>query len=89
MSLTAAKIKAFAGELGFNLCGITPARPSPTLRAYLRWIERGMQGGMSYMARVDRVRRRQNLREIMPSARSLILVGMDYHARFADEETLE
>ncbi|MDE2853876.1 MAG: tRNA epoxyqueuosine(34) reductase QueG [Chloroflexota bacterium] len=88
MSLTAAKIKALAGELGFNLCGITPARPSPTLRAYLRWIERGMQGGMGYMARVDRVRRRQNLREIMPSARSLILVGMDYYARFADEETL-
>ena len=88
MYLTAASIKDQAGELGFNLCGVTPALPSPTLSAYMRWIERGMQGQMGYMARSDRVRRRQDLREIMPGAKSLILVGMDYYARFADEETL-
>ena len=88
MSLTAAAIKDRARDLGFNLCGLTRAEPSPTLRAYLRWIERGMHGAMGYMARVDRVRRRQDLREIIPGAKSLILVGMDYHARFADEDTL-
>jgi len=88
MPLTAAAIKDRARSLGFNLCGITPAEPSPTLRAYLRWIERGMHGAMGYLARIDRVRRRQNLREIMPGAKSLILVGLDYFARFADERTL-
>jgi len=88
MPLTTAAIKSKARDLGFNLCGLTPAQPSPTLRAYLRWIERGMHGAMGYMARLDRVRRRQNLREIMPSAQSLIVVGLDYFARFADEETL-
>ena len=88
MSLTAASIKGKARDLGFNLCGVTPAKPSPTLSAYLRWIENGMQGEMGYMARTDRVRRRQDLRQIMPSAKSLILVGLDYFARFADEETL-
>ena len=88
MRLTAARLKDTARELGFNLCGVTPARPSPTLSAYLRWIQRGMQGEMRYMARPDRVRRRQDLREIMPGARSLILVGMDYYARYAAEETL-
>ena len=88
MPLTAAAIKDKARELGFDLCGVTPAKPSPTLIAYLRWIERGMHGAMSYMARVDRVRRRQDLREILPGAKSLILVGMDYYSRFADEETL-
>ena len=88
MSLIAKRVKSKARELGFNLCGITPAEPSPTLRAYLRWIERGMHGAMDYMARLDRVRRRQNLREIMPGAKSLILVGLDYFARFADEQTL-
>ena len=88
MSLTAASIKGVASELGFNLCGVTPAQPSPTLSAYMRWIERGMQGEMGYMARTDRVRRRQDLREILPAAKSLILVGMDYYARFADERTL-
>ncbi|MCY3915680.1 MAG: tRNA epoxyqueuosine(34) reductase QueG [Chloroflexi bacterium] len=88
MPLTSAAIKDKARALSFNLCGITPAEPSPTLRAYLRWIERGMHGAMGYMARLDRVRRRQNLREIMPSAQSLVVVGMDYFARFADERTL-
>ena len=88
MPLTTAAIKGKARALGFNLCGITPAEPSPTLRAYLRWIERGMHGAMGYLARIDRVRRRQNLREIMPGAKSLILVGLDYFARFADEELL-
>lgn len=88
MPLTSAAIKNKARDLGFNLCGLTPAQPSPTLRAYLRWIERGMHGAMGYLARVDRLRRRQDLREIMPGAKSLILVGLDYFARFADEDTL-
>ena len=88
MRLTAASLKDKARELGFNLCGITPAQPSPTLFAYLRWIQRGMQGAMGYMARPDRVKRRQDLREIMPGAKTLILVGMDYYARYAAEETL-
>ena len=88
MTLTVSRIKAVARDLGFNLCGVTPAAPSPTLLAYLRWIERGMHGAMGYMARKDRIRRRQDLREIMPGAKTLIVVGLDYHARFADEETL-
>ena len=88
MPLTASRIKAVASDLGFNLCGVAPAEPSPTLLAYLRWIERGMHGAMGYLARVDRIRRRQDLREIMPGAKSLIVVGLDYHARFADDETL-
>ena len=88
MSLRAASLKDKARALGFNLCGITPARPSPTLSAYLRWIDRGMQGEMGYMARTDRVKRRQDLREVMPGAKSLILVGLDYYARYAAAETL-
>lgn len=88
MTLTAASVKDAARDLGFNLCGVTPARPSPTLHAYLRWIERGMQGAMGYMARDDRVRRRRDLREILPGAKSLVVVGLDYFARFADEGTL-
>ncbi|MCY3780855.1 MAG: tRNA epoxyqueuosine(34) reductase QueG [Chloroflexi bacterium] len=88
MPLTLARIKRKAAQLGFNLCGVTPAEPSPTLAAYLRWIQRGMQGEMRYMARTDRVRRRQDLREILPGAKTLIVVGMDYHARYADDATL-
>lgn len=88
MPLTVARIKRKAAELGFNLCGAASARPSPTLAAYLRWIQKGMQGEMAYMARADRVQRRQDLRQIMPTAKSLILVGLDYHAHFTDEAAL-
>ncbi len=88
MALTAARIRRKARELGFNLCGVTPAQPSPTLSAYLRWIQKGMQGEMGYLSRADRVRRRQDLRQIMPSAKSLIVVGLDYFARYADETIL-
>lgn len=88
MPLSAAGIKRKVLELGFNLCGITPAKPAPTLAAYLRWIQKGMQAEMAYMARADRIQRRQDLRQIMPTAKSLILVGLDYHTRFAAEATL-
>lgn len=72
------RVKAKAVELGFNLVGLTPAVPSPHLDAYLKWIEAGYHGSMGYMARPDRVARRRDLNVILPGARSLILVGLDY-----------
>ena len=83
-----ASVKDKARELGFDLCGVTPAQPSPTLLAYQRWIAAGMHGQMQYMAREDRVRRRLDLRQILPSAQSLIIVGLDYQGRIADESLL-
>jgi epoxyqueuosine reductase len=78
MTLSAAAVKARALELGFNLVGITPARPSPFLAAYERWLEAGMHAEMGYMARPDRVERRRDLQVILPGARSLVVVGLDY-----------
>lgn len=88
MPLTVKNIKQKASELGFNVCGVTPATPSPTLSAYMRWIEQGMQGNMGYLSRPDRVIRRQDLQQIMPSAKSLILVGLDYHAIYENYDIL-
>jgi len=67
-----------AVELGFNLVGIAPAVPSPQLNAYLAWISAGMHGTLAYMARDDRVKRRRDLNTILPGARSLVVVGLDY-----------
>jgi epoxyqueuosine reductase len=78
MSDWAAQVKARAIDLGFNLVGVTPAAPSPQLDAYLRWIEAGYHGAMGYMARSDRVARRRDLGVVLPGARSLIMVGLDY-----------
>ena len=77
------RVRARAVELGFNMVGVTPAVPSPELDAYLRWIDAGYHAGMGYMARSDRVARRQDLSVILPGARSLIMVGLDYATRIS------
>ena len=86
MPLTAQRVRDKASDFGFDLCGIAPAAPSPTLAAYERWIAQGMHGEMGYMARPDRVARRRDLREILPNARSLIVVGVEYMSSHAVNE---
>lgn len=76
--MNSSELQKRAHALGFNLFGITPSASSPTLDAYLRWIETGMHGSMGYMAREDRVARRRDLNVILPNVRSIILVGLDY-----------
>ncbi len=78
MVFSSDRLKARAAALGFNLVGITPAAPSPTLDAYFRWIDAGMHGTMGYMARPDRQQRRRELDVILPGVRSLVVVGLDY-----------
>lgn len=72
------QIKHHAQELGFSMLGITPALPAPGLEAYLDWIAAGMHGEMGYLARGDRIIWRKDLTAILPGARSLIVVGLDY-----------
>jgi epoxyqueuosine reductase len=88
MTVSAANIKQKASELGFNLIGLTRAEPSPMLSAYKRWIEQGMHGDMGYMARPDRVIRREDLRQIVPDAQSVIIVGLDYRTLDIPDEIL-
>lgn len=78
MAFSAGEIKRKARELGFNLIGLTQAKPSPMLAAYKRWIEEGMHGKMGYMAREDRVIRREDLTNVVPGAKSILMVGLDY-----------
>jgi epoxyqueuosine reductase len=81
-------LKSKALELGFNLVGVTAATPSPHLDAYLRWVEAGMHGSMGYMARPDRIIRRRDLNVILPSVRSLVVVGLDYATFAVPQATL-
>lgn len=66
-----------AGErLGFALCGIAPAEvPAEDRRRYLAWLEEGFQGEMKYMERPQR----RDLRELLPSVRSVICAAMVYN----------
>ncbi len=77
MSLVTA-LKQEATRLGFNRIGITLAQPSPSLNAYLKWVEANQYGEMGYLARPDRIARRQDLSVILPQVRSLIIVALDY-----------
>lgn len=72
------ELKAQAVALGFNRVGVIPAAPARSLDAYLAWIAAGHHGEMGYMARPDRVARRRDLDVILPGARSLVVVGLDY-----------
>jgi len=67
-----------ARELGFDLVGVAAARPVPYLSAYRDWLARGYHGEMSYMARPDRVARREEPDRIVPGVRSVVCVGLNY-----------
>jgi epoxyqueuosine reductase len=85
---SAERLKTKAVELGFNLAGVTRAQPSPHLDAYLRWADAGMQGEMGYMVRPDRQVRRRDLNIILPGARSLAVVGLDYRTFTVSDDVL-
>jgi epoxyqueuosine reductase len=72
------RIKARALELGFDVVGICPAGPAEHLPFYLEWLAAGYHGTQDYLARPDRVARRQDLNIILPGARSLVVVGSHY-----------
>ncbi|MCA9944132.1 MAG: DUF1730 domain-containing protein, partial [Anaerolineales bacterium] len=67
-----------AQALGFNMVGVVTAVPSPNLHAYLNWIDAEMHGQMGYLARPDRLARRQDLNVILPGVQTIICVGLAY-----------
>ncbi|HUJ79094.1 MAG TPA: tRNA epoxyqueuosine(34) reductase QueG [Nitrospiria bacterium] len=78
MSL-AAPLKQQARALGFDAVGIAPADlPGRYGGALTRWLDRGFHGEMAYMARAPR--RRADPRDVLPGARSVISLAMNYYA---------
>jgi epoxyqueuosine reductase len=61
--------------------GVVAARPSPRLWAYRSWLDRSFHGQMGYMARPDRVLRREDLNVVLPGVKSIVCVGLDYTTR--------
>ena len=75
--LTSALIKSKAIELGFDLCGVAAADDYPELTFLPEWLERGYAGEMIWMART--ADRRQDVRHVVPGARSVIVTGTIYN----------
>ena len=88
--LTAERIKEKARAIGFDLCGIAPAGAWPELGFFREWLARGYAGTMGYLPLTARVR--EDVRQVLPSARSVIATATLYHAdrplsvESADEE---
>ena len=79
-------VKQHARELGFDLVAIAPAGPSPDWARYRAWLDAGRAGEMGYLAR--HAVPKQDPRALLPEARSIILVGLNY-AQHLDQALLE
>jgi epoxyqueuosine reductase len=75
--LSSESIKAKAHEIGFDVCGIAPAADHPELRFFSEWIARGFAGSMGYLSRSTE--RRRDVRQVLPSAQSVIVTGTIYN----------
>ncbi len=74
--LTASLVKSIALEEGFDLAGICPAAPSQTIGAFEEWLAAGFHGAMEYLPRSRELR--ADPRTLMPSARSVLMLGLNY-----------
>ena len=75
--LSSAAIKQHAAELGFDLCGIAPPGDFPELTFLPEWLARGYAGEMEYLSKS--AERRADIRNFLPSARSVIVTGTNYN----------
>jgi epoxyqueuosine reductase len=70
------RVKALALGLGFDLVGITEARPRRETRFFTEWLGRGFAGEMEYLER--QAAQRIDPSEILRNARSIISLGFVY-----------
>ena len=71
-------VKALAQECGFELAGVAPAAPASEAEYYQRWVAQGFAGEMTYLTD-RRAEVRNDPRNLLPSARSVICVGKLYN----------
>jgi epoxyqueuosine reductase len=70
------RIREKAYDLGFDLIGVAPAARAPHADAYAAWVDAGYAATMGYMTRD--VMRRQDPRQVLPGARSVVVAGLSY-----------
>jgi epoxyqueuosine reductase len=72
------QIKTLARECGFELAGIAAALPAPEAGYYGEWVAGGLAGEMRYLTD-RRAGLRDDPRNLLPSARSILCVGKLYN----------
>jgi epoxyqueuosine reductase len=76
--LSSLTVKERALDLGFDLAGIAPLGVWKDLEFSRQWVERGFNGEMRYLENPKRF----NPRLVLPSAKSVICVGLVYNTAF-------
>lgn len=71
-------IKDLARECGFELAGVAPAFQLPEAGFFQQWVQNGFAGEMRYLTD-RRAELRNDPRNLLPSARSIICVGKLYN----------
>ncbi len=71
-------VRQLALECGFELAGVAPAMPPTEAAFYHQWVAAGYAGEMRYLTD-HRAAVRDDLRNLLPSARSVICVGKLYN----------
>ena len=85
MDTLTSRVKSRARALGFTGVGIARAEPLDEEGERLRrWLERGYQASMGWMARSEERRRDPAL--VLPGARSVIAVALNYYTGVQHEE---
>ncbi|HEY5924713.1 MAG TPA: tRNA epoxyqueuosine(34) reductase QueG [Kofleriaceae bacterium] len=71
-------VAAIARELGFVRAAIVPIEAPRRHALYTSWLAAGHAGEMAYLARADHMQPRADLRALLDSAQSLVVVALAY-----------
>src|SRR5207244_11487437 len=71
-------IAELARELGFHRAAIVPIEPPRRYALYESWLAAGHAGGMAYLAADSHTAPRRDLRALLRTARSLVVVALAY-----------
>ncbi len=76
--ILSAGVKSIAAALGLSDCRIAALNgPAPHAAEFQAWLEAGHQGSMAWLEKNPK--RRQDPREVLPDARSIIVVALNYY----------
>ncbi len=81
-------IKQLANEIGFEQCGFARVSPLGTeFQNYLHWLELGFDADMEYLSK--HLEKRKNPLEILPNAKTVIVLAHNYKTPFEYPEVNE
>ena len=80
---TAALLKSWALESGFDRAGVAELGLLEHGEALVRWLARGDQAGMEYLSR--RMEARLDPSQVFPGARSVLCVALQYHPLYRED----